>query len=147
MSGSSCRHSTPAIAFKYVATLWVYFGLGPRFHHFLNYLAKARFVLISTYRFGRLLEFVVLGCVVFVHVLLSSSMAKRNYIIYSDESDRKGKYFSNFFGGALLNASDQENITALLNLKKQELNLNNELKWERVTANYLYRAHSKTRRF
>ncbi|QQA43924.1 DUF3800 domain-containing protein [Pelagovum pacificum] len=64
-------------------------------------------------------------------------MAKRNYIIYSDESDRKGKYFSNFFGGVLLKAEDREEIDALLTAKKIELNLNGEIKWEKVTANYL----------
>jgi len=48
-------------------------------------------------------------------------MAKRHYIIYSDESDRKGKYFSNFFGGVLLKAEDREEIDALLREKKTEL--------------------------
>ena len=60
-------------------------------------------------------------------------MAKRHYIIYSDESDRKGKYFSNFFGGVLLKAEDREDIEALLSAKKIELNLNQEVKWEKVT--------------
>lgn len=64
-------------------------------------------------------------------------MAKRHYIIYSDESDKKGKYYSNFFGGVLLKAEDREEIDALLNEKKIELNLNREIKWDRVTANYL----------
>ncbi|SFJ11741.1 DUF3800 domain-containing protein [Jannaschia pohangensis] len=64
-------------------------------------------------------------------------MAKRHYIIYSDESDRKGKYFSNFFGGVLMKAEDREDIEALLAAKKIELNLNREIKWEKVTKNYL----------
>jgi hypothetical protein len=64
-------------------------------------------------------------------------MAKRHYIIYSDESDRKGKYFSNFFGGVLIKAEDREDIEARLLAKKVELNLNQEIKWERVTKNYL----------
>jgi len=64
-------------------------------------------------------------------------MAKRHYIIYSDESDRKGKYFSNFFGGVLMKAEDREEIEALLTAKKIELNLNSEVKWERITKNYL----------
>lgn len=64
-------------------------------------------------------------------------MAKRHYIIYSDESDRKGKYFANFFGGVLIKAEDREDIEARLSAKKVELNLNQEIKWERVTKNYL----------
>lgn len=29
-------------------------------------------------------------------------MNKKQYLIYSDESHRKGNYFSNFYGGALI---------------------------------------------
>ena len=64
-------------------------------------------------------------------------MAKRHYILFSDESDRKGKYFSNFFGGVLIKAEDREDIEARLVAKKVELNLNREIKWEKVTKNYL----------
>lgn len=64
-------------------------------------------------------------------------MTKRNYVIYCDESDRKGRYYSNFFGGAILKAEDRQPIDSLLKAKKAELNLGQELKWERVTANYL----------
>lgn len=64
-------------------------------------------------------------------------MAKRNYVIYADESDRKGAYCGNFFGGVILRAEDQEAITDRLNDKKLELNLGNELKWQKVSANYL----------
>lgn len=64
-------------------------------------------------------------------------MAKRQYIIYSDESDRKGRLFSNFFGGALLLARDREAISDVLDAKKSELNLFSELKWQKVTEAYL----------
>lgn len=63
-------------------------------------------------------------------------MAKRQYTIYSDESDRKGRVFSNFFGGALLLTRDRQAISDLLDEKKAELNLHSELKWQRVTDNY-----------
>ena len=53
-----------------------------------------------------------------VHFSQGHSMAKHRYIIYADESDRKGKYFSNFFGGALVRTSDRETISAILNDKK-----------------------------
>lgn len=64
-------------------------------------------------------------------------MAKRHYIIYCDESDKKGRYFSNFYGGALINARDQEVITRLLDEKKVKLGLTSEIKWQRVTSQYL----------
>ncbi len=58
-------------------------------------------------------------------------------IISADESDKKGRHFSNFYGGALINASDRQEISDLLNEKKAELNLGNELKWERISTNYV----------
>lgn len=64
-------------------------------------------------------------------------MAKRNYTIYLDESSKKGRYYSNFYGGALVRSSDREAIEKELIGKAFELNLHNELKWTRVTANYL----------
>lgn len=64
-------------------------------------------------------------------------MAKRHYIIYCDESDRKGRLFSNFFGGVILKSSDQQIIQALLNQKKADLNLHSEIKWQKISANYL----------
>ncbi len=64
-------------------------------------------------------------------------MAKRHYIIYCDESAKKGEYFSNFFGGVLLQSSDQEAIDYLLRKKKEELNLHSEIKWTSVTKPYL----------
>ncbi len=35
------------------------------------------------------------------------------YIIYCDESVKKGKYFSNFYGGAIINSNDLDSITRL----------------------------------
>jgi len=61
-------------------------------------------------------------------------MTRRDYIIYSDESDKRGKFFSNFFGGVLLEASDQQRITETLNAKKAELGILGEVKWQRVDA-------------
>lgn len=61
-------------------------------------------------------------------------MPKKNYIIYADESDKKGRYYSNFFGGVLLSASDQQLISSLLNEKKAALGLQREVKWQYVDA-------------
>lgn len=59
------------------------------------------------------------------------------YIIYCDESVGKGKYYSNFFGGALVQSQDYELIKQALNARKLELNLTKEMKWIKVTAAYL----------
>jgi hypothetical protein len=64
-------------------------------------------------------------------------MAKIDYIIYSDESLSKGKFYSNFYGGALIRSGDREAIEQRLVSKKKELNLEGELKWTKVTENYL----------
>jgi len=63
-------------------------------------------------------------------------MAKRFYTIFCDESEKKGKFYSNFYGGALAKTEDVQSISNLLNEKKEELNLNRELKWTRITFNY-----------
>lgn len=59
------------------------------------------------------------------------------YIIYCDESVGKGKYYSNFFGGALVHNTDYDHIKQALDAKKLELNLTKEMKWIKVTAAYL----------
>ena len=60
----------------------------------------------------------------------------KNLIIYCDESADKGKYYSHFYGGALIDASQRQSITEKLNAKKEELNLYKELKWTYITQQY-----------
>lgn len=59
-------------------------------------------------------------------------MYDKHYIIYADESDKKGRYFSNFFGGVLLSATDQKKISDELNARKMDLGLSHEVKWQKV---------------
>ena len=59
------------------------------------------------------------------------------YILYCDESANKGPLYGDFFGGCLVCSKDIEEITRTLNGLKEELNLGAELKWTKVTANYL----------
>lgn len=59
-------------------------------------------------------------------------MADKHYVIYADESDKRGRFFSNFFGGVLLSATDQQTINLELSAKKEELGLTHELKWQNV---------------
>jgi hypothetical protein len=64
-------------------------------------------------------------------------MAEKEYILFCDESDRVGRYYSNFYGGLIVAASQYEKVTKRLNAVKQELNLHGEVKWEKVTERYL----------
>lgn len=59
------------------------------------------------------------------------------YIIYCDESSEHGGKFGDFFGGCIINSKDLYEVTTALEERKKELNLNNEIKWTRVSANYL----------
>lgn len=63
-------------------------------------------------------------------------MSNRHLIIYCDESVEKGRYFSHFYGGALIQASNRERISQSLNNLKTDLNLGAELKWTKITAAY-----------
>lgn len=67
---------------------------------------------------------------------LSRHMAKRHYTIFCDESAKKGPFYSNFYGSALISSSDQESIENLLKCKKDELNIIGEMKWTKITKNY-----------
>jgi hypothetical protein len=65
------------------------------------------------------------------------TMAEKEYIIFCDESDASGKYYSNFYGGVLVGSSQYDRITARLNAEKQRLHLFGEVKWSKVSAQYL----------
>lgn len=73
----------------------------------------------------------------YVKISSDGDIMKKQYVIYADESHRKGKYFSNFYGGALVNYAELEKISGKLNAKKKELGLFQEVKWTKVTEQYL----------
>jgi len=58
-------------------------------------------------------------------------------VIYTDESVKDGAYFSNFYGGVLVRSCDLEEVNERLASIKAEQNLHGELKWTKVTGNYL----------
>lgn len=60
-----------------------------------------------------------------------------DYILYCDESGAEGRFFSNFYGGALISGKHFDKVDSELNAKKRELHLNGEIKWSKVTENYL----------
>jgi len=59
------------------------------------------------------------------------------YLLYADESVSKGEYYSNFYGGALARSGDLALLIQELETKKKDLYLLDEIKWQRVTENYL----------
>lgn len=59
------------------------------------------------------------------------------YTIYCDESESKGTFYSNFYGGAAVNSKDIPRIDEELNSLKTTLLLNSEVKWSKVTKHYL----------
>jgi uncharacterized protein DUF3800 len=58
------------------------------------------------------------------------------YIIYCDESESKGRHFSNFYGGALVTSEHLQTVQDTLAKRKKELNLFGEIKWSKITTNY-----------
>ena len=65
------------------------------------------------------------------------SEVEREYILFCDESVKSGEYFSNFYGGLLVGASQYQATTDRLNTLKASLNLFREVKWNKVTSEYL----------
>jgi hypothetical protein len=59
------------------------------------------------------------------------------YIIYTDESEKKGKFYSNFYGGILVRSTDLQPVIDRLKECKVGLNFHQEVKWQKVTENYL----------
>ncbi len=58
-------------------------------------------------------------------------------IVYTDESDKEGKRFSNFYGGVLVRSRDLKTAIEKLDSCKREQNMYGEIKWQKVTGNYL----------
>ena len=69
------------------------------------------------------------------------------YILYCDESIQTGSIYSGFFGGCIISAKDWQHVTDILNTKKMELNFYGEVKWQKVTDNYLNKYIELTKQF
>lgn len=59
------------------------------------------------------------------------------YIMYCDESSERGPKYGDFFGGCIIKSTDLYEVETALNKKKEELNLFGEIKWTKVTSQYL----------
>ncbi|MGC8553365.1 MAG: hypothetical protein ACP5O7_10935, partial [Phycisphaerae bacterium] len=58
-------------------------------------------------------------------------------VIYTEESDKDGAYYSNFYGGVLVRSTDLMEVIELLTAAKRKHQLHGEVKWQKVTENYL----------
>jgi hypothetical protein len=59
------------------------------------------------------------------------------FICYCDESDERGRFYSHFYGGALIEARNQRRLEAELQALKDQLNIfGGEMKWSKITENY-----------
>lgn len=63
----------------------------------------------------------------------------REYVIYTDESSKTGRYFANFYGGALIRSEDLEYVREQLQAQALRLGLGAEIKWQKVSEGYLDR--------
>src|SRR5699024_8376273 len=61
------------------------------------------------------------------------------YILYVDESDKEGPLFSNFYGGILVRSTDLMKVKEILEKKKETVEITSEIKWQRVSKQYLDR--------
>jgi hypothetical protein len=59
------------------------------------------------------------------------------YVIYTDESEKRGNFYSNFYGGVLVKSCDLQPVIDTLVECKNRLNLFQEVKWIKTTENYL----------
>lgn len=59
------------------------------------------------------------------------------YIVYCDESIKHGKYYSNFYGGAIIKSTFLQETIDELYEKKLSLKISGEIKWEKVHEYYL----------
>lgn len=58
----------------------------------------------------------------------------REYIIWCDESIKKGEFYSNFYGGVLVRSSDLEEVLNRLTAVTKEIAITEEIKWQKVDS-------------
>lgn len=64
-------------------------------------------------------------------------MSSKEFIIYCDESAAKGRYYSDFYGGILVGSNHVDGVRKAIAEKKAALNLHGEVKWTKITENYV----------
>jgi hypothetical protein len=62
---------------------------------------------------------------------------QREYVLYCDESVSDGAFYSNFYGGVLVGGAHVEPVSRRLAGCKAAQHFHGEVKWQKVTDNYL----------
>jgi hypothetical protein len=73
--------------------------------------------------------------------------AEKEYILFCDESDRRGPFFSNFYGGVRVGAKNLNQINGALLAKRKALGLTSEVKWEKTDLKIVDRYEKMLRTF
>ena len=61
----------------------------------------------------------------------------KEYFIWCDESLKKGKFYSNFYGGILISSSHIVEVLSKLKKAVHKANITDEIKWQKVNAFHL----------
>ncbi|MGN6439437.1 MAG: hypothetical protein ACTHMM_23090 [Agriterribacter sp.] len=61
----------------------------------------------------------------------------KEYFLWCDESDSKGKYYSNFYGGVLVSSIHLKEVHGRLLKICNKLHLKDEIKWHKVSSHYV----------
>jgi hypothetical protein len=64
-------------------------------------------------------------------------MRKKEYFIWCDESLKKGKFYSNFYGGVLVKSSEKDYVLEKLKSIVEEASIFEEIKWQKVNTFHL----------
>lgn len=67
-----------------------------------------------------------------MRVVVDTGANEKEYTIFCDESDRRGQYYSNFYGGVRVGAKALPRVNATLAARKLALGLTSEVKWEKT---------------
>ncbi len=58
------------------------------------------------------------------------------YYIWCDESDKEGEYYSNFFGGILIESKNLKRVMDKMEKTIKELDITEEIKWQKVNQHF-----------
>ncbi len=64
-------------------------------------------------------------------------MQNDRWYIWCDESVKKGKHYSNFYGGIIINSKDYFVVDEILRNNFEKYNINSEMKWEKINQHHL----------
>ena len=61
----------------------------------------------------------------------------RMYYIWCDESDKEGEFYSNFYGGLLIESKNLRRVLNRMEQKIAELDITEEIKWQKVNQHFI----------